>query len=181
MVAPGVYEAVERLLPRGRLKCLDVGCDFHLFEFSEYEVHRCDINPWDVPNFRVVDLNGPWLYGDASFDVIRACEIIEHLENPWDFFRKAHRILRPGGLLILTTPNVQCPLSRQMFLKDATLSYFGPQDIAAGHINPLPYWELSLIAQRTGFKIEELTYNNLDQNSRLYAEILVLKIRRLPD
>jgi len=179
MVATGTYEAIARFLSPGRLVCLDLGCDWYRFEFSEYEVHRCDINPWDAPNFKQVDLNGPWPYAGETFDVVRACEIIEHLENPWHFFRECHRILKPGGLLALSTPNIQCPLSRAMFLKDATLSYFGPQDIAGGHINPLPYWELSLISQRTGFKIEEHTYNVTDQRHRLYAEILILKIRRV--
>jgi SAM-dependent methyltransferase len=179
MVSAGTYEAIERLLPRGRLRCLDLGCDHYRFEFSEYEVHRCDINPCDLPNFKRVDLNGPWPYAGEEFDVIRACEVIEHLENPWHFFRECHRILKAGGLLVLSTPNIQCPLSRQLFLKDATLIWFDPPQVKGGHINPLPYWELALIAERTGFQVEEFTYNITDQSHRLYGEILILKIRRL--
>lgn len=40
-----------------------------------------------------------------GFDVITMIEFIEHVPQPGDFFRIARRLLRPGGLLYLTTPN----------------------------------------------------------------------------
>lgn len=39
-----------------------------------------------------------------SFDAIVSIEVIEHLYSPRQFARRAHAALRPGGLLILTTP-----------------------------------------------------------------------------
>ena len=43
----------------------------------------------------------------ASFDFVLFCEIIEHLlMNPLHALREIHRVLEPGGLLVLTTPNV---------------------------------------------------------------------------
>lgn len=46
-------------------------------------------------------------FEDASFDVVLFCEIIEHLLNdPAGVLREIKRVLRPGGVLILTTPNV---------------------------------------------------------------------------
>jgi SAM-dependent methyltransferase len=45
-------------------------------------------------------------YEDDTFDVVFFCEIIEHLlVNPLRPLGEIHRILRPGGVLILTTPN----------------------------------------------------------------------------
>ncbi len=45
-------------------------------------------------------------YADESFDFVIFAEIIEHLLNdPCKVLREIHRILRPGGQLILTTPN----------------------------------------------------------------------------
>jgi 2-polyprenyl-6-hydroxyphenyl methylase/3-demethylubiquinone-9 3-methyltransferase len=43
---------------------------------------------------------------DASFDVVLFCEIIEHVTfNPVRFWRRVHELLRPGGVVYLTTPN----------------------------------------------------------------------------
>ncbi len=46
-------------------------------------------------------------YPDSAFDVVVVCEIIEHLYgNPVHMLAECHRILRPGGTVVVTTPNV---------------------------------------------------------------------------
>ncbi|MBS1836484.1 MAG: methyltransferase domain-containing protein [Actinobacteria bacterium] len=46
-------------------------------------------------------------YPDSSFDVVLFCEIIEHLlMDPMRVLRKIRRVLRPDGVLVVTTPNV---------------------------------------------------------------------------
>jgi len=44
-------------------------------------------------------------FKDESFDIVIATAIIEHLDHPMKLLEEAHRVLRPGGILILTTPN----------------------------------------------------------------------------
>lgn len=44
---------------------------------------------------------------NASLDVIVSFEVIEHLFSPRDFFRKCAQMLSPGGILIVTCPNVK--------------------------------------------------------------------------
>lgn len=45
-------------------------------------------------------------YPDNSFDVVTWCEVIEHLtENPVHTLAEIHRVLKPGGALVLSTPN----------------------------------------------------------------------------
>jgi SAM-dependent methyltransferase len=51
------------------------------------------------------DLNNPIPVPDHSFDGIISTEVIEHLENPRAVFREFYRLLRPKGVLIVTTPN----------------------------------------------------------------------------
>ena len=46
-------------------------------------------------------------YGDSCFDLVLYCEIIEHLlMNPVHTLKEIHRVLKPSGLLVVTTPNV---------------------------------------------------------------------------
>ena len=48
-----------------------------------------------------------WPYEDGSFDLVTGMEILEHLAlDPYFFFSEAARVLKPGGHLLLTTPNV---------------------------------------------------------------------------
>ena len=49
---------------------------------------------------------GRFPFDDASFDVVLFCEILEHLTNdPLAAFREIKRVLKPGGVLVVTTPN----------------------------------------------------------------------------
>src|ERR1017187_5141962 len=51
------------------------------------------------------DLNDGLPIPPASFDFVVAAEVIEHLENPRAVCRELHRLLRPGGHVLLSTPN----------------------------------------------------------------------------
>jgi SAM-dependent methyltransferase len=44
-------------------------------------------------------------FPDASFDLVHASHLIEHLNSPGSFLDEAARVLAPGGILVLTTPN----------------------------------------------------------------------------
>jgi SAM-dependent methyltransferase len=45
-------------------------------------------------------------YPSAAFDLVVSLEVVEHLPNPLDHLREFHRVTRPSGLLLLTTPNL---------------------------------------------------------------------------
>ncbi|PQP41641.1 class I SAM-dependent methyltransferase [Mycolicibacterium austroafricanum] len=72
-----------------------------------------------------------WPFADDSVDVVTACEILEHCEHfPLRFANEVRRVLRPGGLLLITVPNVasianiaKLVLGKNIFMKyraDAT-------------------------------------------------------------
>jgi 2-polyprenyl-3-methyl-5-hydroxy-6-metoxy-1,4-benzoquinol methylase len=54
--------------------------------------------------------------GLASFDLVTAIEVIEHIESPIGFLRNIGRLLAPGGVGVLTTPNVDSLPARSKFL-----------------------------------------------------------------
>ncbi|HET7220715.1 MAG TPA: class I SAM-dependent methyltransferase [Vicinamibacterales bacterium] len=107
---------VEEHAPaRGRL--LDVGCSAGSFLLAARErgwhVRGIDISPGAVEHastahgldVRVATLEDA-AFSPAAFDVITLFECIEHMLHPSRALTSAHRLLRDGGLLVITTPNV---------------------------------------------------------------------------
>jgi glycosyltransferase involved in cell wall biosynthesis/SAM-dependent methyltransferase len=64
------------------------------------ESFECEIDLFDAER-------DPFPYADAAFDTVLCCELIEHLVNdPMAMMSEINRILKPGGHLVLTTPNI---------------------------------------------------------------------------
>jgi 2-polyprenyl-3-methyl-5-hydroxy-6-metoxy-1,4-benzoquinol methylase len=55
--------------------------------------------------YKVADISS--LNGTGKYDVIVSFEVIEHLKNPKSFISKAHKMLKKGGTLIISTPNAE--------------------------------------------------------------------------
>lgn len=52
------------------------------------------------------DLESPFPFPNASFDIVTGSQIIEHLSNTDGFVEEVYRVLKPGGYAILSTPNL---------------------------------------------------------------------------
>ena len=74
----------------------------------------------------------------GKFDCVVAIEIVEHLENHFHFIRNIEKLLKTGGMLYITTPNVESSLSRVKYFLTGYLDLFSAKDInVTGHINPI--------------------------------------------
>jgi glycosyltransferase involved in cell wall biosynthesis/SAM-dependent methyltransferase len=63
------------------------------------EIFECDVDHFDAEKH-------VYPYADEAFDTVLCCELIEHLfEDPMHMMSEINRILKPGGHLVLTTPN----------------------------------------------------------------------------
>lgn len=51
-------------------------------------------------------------FADNSFDTVVTFQVIEHIEEDSFFLKEIHRVLKPGGTMLLTTPNRPMSLSR---------------------------------------------------------------------
>lgn len=51
-------------------------------------------------------------FSDNSFDVVITFQVIEHIRDDAAFLKEIHRVMKPGGLAIITTPNRPMSLSR---------------------------------------------------------------------
>lgn len=114
------------------------------------------------PPFQRVDFNDRaqverFLAAHAGrHDVVLGIEVIEHVENPWQYLRDLKGLARPGGAIVVSTPNVTSAFSRLWFLVRGRMAQFDEGDLAYGHINPLTEWELRTIAKGIGLEVERL-------------------------
>ena len=156
-----IYRMVAGALAARRITgecCIDVGCGsghlrpFVQDRFTRYvgmDAVRYDGFPDDA-EFHQLDLDGRGRLpaNDASADVATALETIEHLENPRALTRKLVRLVKPGGWVILTTPNQRSLLSLATLLTKGRFSAFQDSDYPA-HITAL----LDVDLLRIGFEI----------------------------
>lgn len=157
-------EAVVRSAVPAGARILDVGAGAGAFSArlarAGYDVTACDLDAdkWaadEVP-FVQIDLGEDLPAAvPGPFDAACCIEVVEHVENPWHLFRQLAAVVRPGGRLVLSTPNTTSFLSRLSFLQHGTFHQFDVGDLSYGHINPLTAFEVNLIASRTGWRAVE--------------------------
>ncbi len=84
-----------------------IGCDVN----EEDLAHARALNK-DVPNLRYEPNNALALtYPDNSFDLIVSCEVIEHVGQPAQMIREMWRVMKPGGIAIMTFPSREFPFT----------------------------------------------------------------------
>lgn len=156
--------AGSRLLDAGagelRNKPLCAHLNYLSQDICQYEgkgdLHGLQTGSWDTSQIDLVcDItNIP--QSDASFDAILCCEVFEHLPDTLKALDEFSRLLKPGGILILTAPF-------------ASLVHFAPYHYATGFSR---YWYEHHLPLRS-FDIQELVANG-DWFSYLKQEILRL-------
>lgn len=99
----------------------------------------------------------------TKYDLIVAVEILEHLENPWHFLRNLRKLLKPNGILIISTPNGDSYLDRIFYITHGHSLYFGEAgyENSVGHITEVPNWLFRKVATSAGFTEIEL-FNKVD-------------------
>lgn len=98
-------------------------------------------------------------YPDNFFDYVTLIEIIEHLKNPWNCMGEISRVLKPNGILILSTPNIHNLRSKIHFLFKDTFAQF--KDVTydpTGHLHPFAMNELNMVFEENNFTVERIEY-----------------------
>lgn len=147
--APGIHEATFDLFSGLKLnksvKICVLGAGAGGFDERLFMAGYCDITAVEF-NSEIYKSKGKILERDLNqdfsnigeFDVVIALEIIEHIENQFDFLRQVKTILKDDGHLILSTPNPKNMVSRIKFMITGDILYFNNSDIeTSGHINPV--------------------------------------------
>ena len=101
-----IERSIAALAPRLRGELLDVGCGRQ--PYRNYFSHMTKITACDHDGARgAVDFTCPAHaipVPAASFDAILSTEVLEHVPDPLAVWREFHRVLRPGGRVLLTVP-----------------------------------------------------------------------------
>jgi 2-polyprenyl-3-methyl-5-hydroxy-6-metoxy-1,4-benzoquinol methylase len=126
------------------------------------------------------ELNFPFL-----FDGVLIAEIIEHVAHPDNFLAKITKLVRPGGYIVLTTPNGAYFRNRLPRFSDCAdpsiyeAVQFKPN--SDGHIFLLYPDEIRLLAHRTGLKLDrfELITNPLTNGHIKLEPLLRILPKRL--
>jgi SAM-dependent methyltransferase len=111
----------------------------------------------------------PFVYEDEAFDLVFAGEVIEHVVDPDAVLTEIHRVLAPGGALILTTPNLAAWFNRvllllgitPMFVEHSYRATYGPAfslfkrvGKPVGHLRIFTWVPLREVLKQNGFAIE---------------------------
>ena len=185
--APGgtleVVLDILKALPPGRV--LDAPCgqgaavieDGGRNEFLCIDIDKENFKLEDVP-FLKVDMNAPLPLGNHEFDYVLCLEGIEHLENPFLCLREFGRVLKPGGSLIISTPNIMTIKSRFRFffysyhdsfryIKTDDTFRHGSLEYEHEHINPMTFMELRYGLAKAGLEVTAVRTNRYVRAKKL--------------
>ena len=111
--------------------------------------------------FRSADLNAlRFPLEDAIADAAVAVETIEHLENPRALVRELARLARPGGLVLVTTPNQLSWLSKlSLVVKHQFTAFQEAPGLYPTHVTALVEMDLRHIAGECGLRVVALRYS----------------------
>lgn len=119
--------------------------------------------------FRQHDVINPLPFPDAHFDYVFSIEGIEHFENPWTFTKELCRVLKPGGRLIISTPNTFSVDARVKYLLAGYFPRFRPlmldpdkvmvQPVDDAHVSPIYFWQLNFFLRQGGVAIHRVGTN----------------------
>ncbi|MDP9339095.1 MAG: methyltransferase domain-containing protein [Acidobacteriota bacterium] len=176
-----IYDQILRLVQgydlRGR--ALDYGAGVgnlarRLLALGRFErVEGADIlpRPENLPSeiaWHRFDSNEAGVLPARSFDAVIAAEVLEHLENPRQVAREWFRILKPGGRLILSTPNNESIRSLMALMLRGHFVAFQDSCYPA-HITALLRKDLERILNEAGFSSVRFHFTNFGGLPKLPA------------
>lgn len=174
--AAWIENVLNSRFARKRLRLADIGCGrgFYFPLYAELGASVFGVEPDPVP-LRLAKQRGRVTgafvvsapadklpFAEASFDAVVMSEILEHLPEPVQALREAHRILKPGGLLLVTVPNADYPfawdpinwmLERFVGVPIRTGPFAG---IWANHLRLYTPGEITAQIEAAAFRIEDV-------------------------
>jgi len=154
------------LLKHGE-RLLDIGCwDGNLLELIRQAGLYRELYGVDLPfeavekvklkgfNAQLVDLNNETLpFPGDYFDAVTLLAVLEHVFDPYSVIHEIHRVLRPGGTLIIDIPNVASFTNRARILFGRLPVTSGDPGWDGGHLHYFTKYSLDQFLLSEGFEI----------------------------
>ncbi len=149
-----------------------------------FDVYSLDLyaRPYLKERFVRADMNANLPFVDGAFDYVLCSESLQYLENHANLFREFQRVLRGGGSVIVSIPNLLNVSSRLYFLHRGYYPSFKPiRTIDAGKewdsiaYNPISFVEILELAKRSGFELKSINASRMkSSNLPLYPFLKAL-------
>lgn len=158
--------AGERILDAGagelKYKSLCSHLDYVSQDFAQYDGQGdgtgLQTRQWYQPRLDIISDIADIPEPDCSFDAVMCIEVLEHVPYPVEAIQELARLLRPGGILILTAPF-------------NSLTHYAPYYYYTGYSKYFyEYW-----LEKFGFEIVDMAWNGN------YFEYMAQELRRLPE
>ncbi|MDX1984504.1 MAG: methyltransferase domain-containing protein [Bryobacteraceae bacterium] len=163
------------------MKILDVGCGINKFPGSigvdNNAATRADVI-CELDHF-------PYPFRDGAFDQVRAIHVIEHVENVIRTMQEFHRLLKPGGRLVMATPHYTdfssfCDPTHRWHLNSFSFRYFGEDHAGFGYYSKARFREVSIRVKLLAFWRYlgfELLVNQFPRFRRFWEHYLCYVVR----
>ena len=123
--------------------------------------------------------------GSASIDQIVSADTIEHIPDVFAAAQEMHRVLKPGGRLLINTPNIAFLKKRALLLVGRFPSTSQPNEglgsdilFDGGHLHYFTYRSLRLVFERAGFKcVKKIGFGQLGRLHDVYPELLSVGVQ----
>jgi ubiquinone/menaquinone biosynthesis C-methylase UbiE len=197
------HQISYNLLPLNGERLLDVGCGNGYFMFmakdkfkecygvdiSSVRIQQAKKRSKERPNgdsfhFYEYDIDKGLPFSNSFFDAVSCLAVLEHVFNPPKVLEEIHRVLKPGGTLIVHVPNIAwIPYRIQLLfgkLPKTGIVYLGAD---WDHLHNFTRSTLSTLLMEKGFEIKIVTCSGIFQKHRMWwlstlsADIIIKSVK----